>query len=163
MTAPTSQTGKRFIVKLSLTLPLSLAQFDDTARLSFRRQMAVVAGLPAETGWSQVNITVQSARRRRLLEGRVAIAVAITMPNATAANAAATALNTERINAALAAVGLPAAQITSAATVTEMADSPTLVNAAPSASARAAASAHLLLLASLLAMAAAAAGEQPAA
>ena len=140
---------------------MTLAQFNATAQILFRRQMAAVAGLPAETGYTQVNITVQSARRRRLLEGRIAVAVAITMPDAATANAAAAALSIDRINAALAAVGLPAAQITSAAQVTEMGgDSPppSKLSAAPPP--RAAAPVRLLLLASLLAAAAAAAGGQ---
>ncbi len=157
---PPLPTGKTFVVKMSMTLPMTLAQFNATTQLIFRRQMAAVAGLSAETGWTQVNITVQSVRRRRLLEGGIAVAVAITMPDAAAAAAAATALNTDRVNAALAAIGLPAAQITSAAKVTETGGEsqppPSLFSAAPPARAPARAPARLLLLVLLLAAAAAA-------
>jgi hypothetical protein len=159
-TSPPPQTGIKYIVKMSMTLPMTPAQFNTTAQLLFRHQIAVVAGLPAETGWTQVNITIQSARRRRLLEGGVAVAVAITMPSAAAANAAVTSLSTDRVNAALSAVGLPAAQITSAPTVTETGgDTPrpsSLFSAAPPA--RAAAPTRVLLLASLLSVVAASAG-----
>ncbi len=143
-------------MKMSLTLPWTLAQFNATAQLLFRRQMAKVAGLPAETGWTQVNITIQSARRRRLLEGGVAVAVAIIMPDAATAATAAKALSSDRVNAALSAVGLPAAQITSAAAVTETGgDSPPAILSSAPPPARTPAPVRQLLLASLLAVAAA--------
>jgi hypothetical protein len=119
-------TGKTYLVRMSISLPITLAQFNSSAQLLLRRQIAITAGLPAETGWAHVNITVQSLRQRRLLQSGVSVAVTITMPSLAAANAASSALSTpDRLNAALASVGLPPAQITSAPTVTAVSDSPT--------------------------------------
>ena len=111
---------------MSLSLPMTVAQFNNSVQLLLRRQIAVTAGLNAETGWTQVNITVQALRRRRLLDGGVSVAATITLTSAAAASAAASALATpDRLNVALASVGLPPAQITSAPVVTAVASAPT--------------------------------------
>ena len=104
---------------MSLSLPITLVQFNASVQLQLRQQIAVTAGLPVETGWTQVDITVQSLRRRRLLDGNLSLAVTITLTNATAASMAATALGEpDRLNAALASVGLPPVYITSPPVVT---------------------------------------------
>ena len=106
-----------YLLRMSLSLPLTLSQFNASQQLLLRRELAAVAGLPDSTGWTQVsitNITTQSRRRRHLLENAISVAVAISLASAAAAAAAAAALSSPgALNAAFASVGLPPAQITS--------------------------------------------------
>jgi hypothetical protein len=107
---------------MSLSIQLTLEQFNSSAQLLLRRQIAAVAGLSADNGWTFV--TVQAISRRRLLQSGVSVAVTITMSSLAAADAAVSALSApDLLNNALASVGLPPAQITSAPTVTAVVNS----------------------------------------
>lgn len=102
---------------MSLSLPIPLSKFNASIQILLRQQIAVAADLNADYGWALVNMTVQALHRRLLYDG-VSVDVTITLTNATAANATATALATpDRLNEALASVGLPPATITSAPAV----------------------------------------------
>jgi hypothetical protein len=94
----------QYVVRLVLSLSLTRAQFNATAQLRFREQMAVAAGLGRGDA-GRVDLVINDAARR-LLAG-LAINVSISMDNATAANAAAAGLTETAINKALSAVGLP--------------------------------------------------------
>ena len=105
-----------YLLRMSLSLPLTLSQFNASQQLLLRRELAAVAGLPDSTGWTQVsitNITTQSRRRRHLLENAISVAVAISLASAAAAAAAAALSSPGALNAAFASVGLPPALITS--------------------------------------------------
>ena len=92
---------------------MALADFNASLQQTFKEQMAVAAGL-ARADSGRVTLAVRGARRR-LLAGGVALDVIINMPDATSANAATSSLSQSRINTLLAAAGLPAATVTSAA------------------------------------------------
>jgi hypothetical protein len=97
-----------FVVRLALSLPLTRAQFNATAQLRFREQMAVAAGL-TKGGAGRVNITItDAAGARRLLAGGVVVNVSISMDSVAAAQTASAGLTVANINKALADVGLPA-------------------------------------------------------
>jgi hypothetical protein len=98
---------------ISLTLPISLADFNTSVQQTFKETMAVAAGLTKADSW-RVTLTVRSARRA----GGVAINVVIDMPNSALANAAVSSLSQGKINTLLTAAGLPTAIVTSAAAVT---------------------------------------------
>ena len=133
---------------MSLSLPMTLLEFNTTEQLLFREVLASVSG----TSVSQVNITSiiqintstantsisnnvtgQTAHSRRLLDRAISVAIAISLPSAAAAAAAAAALvYPGGLNAALASVGLPPSQITSIPVIV-------VVNPASSSAARGAA------------------------
>lgn len=104
----------QFVVRLALLLPMTRAQFDATAQLLFRRQIAVAAGMQ-QSDAGRVALAIGDGRRR-LLAG-VAVNVTISMANASAAQAASGMLTQASINAALQAVGLPQATLLSPPTV----------------------------------------------
>jgi hypothetical protein len=72
--------------------------------------MAVTAGL-AKSAASAVTLTIKAANIRR--SGNIDVNVSISMPNATAAQAAVARLTQTNINLAFQAVGLPSATVTS--------------------------------------------------
>ena len=91
---------------------MTIAQFNSSTQLLLRQQIAITAGLPA-TAWTQVNITIYAAQRRRMLTGGVVVDVTIAFSGAAAAESAASAFaSSALLDAALASVGLPPAQIT---------------------------------------------------
>ena len=97
---------------------MTIAQFNSSTQLLLRQQIAITAGLPA-TAWTQVNITIYAAQRRRMLTGGVVVDVTIAFSGAAAAESAASAFaSSALLDAALASVGLPPAQITSTQLVT---------------------------------------------
>ena len=105
-----------YMVRMSLSLPITLSQFNASSQRLLRQQIAATAGLNAETGWTQVNINVQSLR---LIDPAVIVDVTIACTDSTAANTAAMAFSSpDRLNAALASVGLPPVYITSPPVVT---------------------------------------------
>ncbi len=97
----------QYVVRLALSLPITREQFNATAQLRFREQMAVAAGMEKGAA-GRVNITIADAAAgaRRLLAGLV-VNVSISMDNATAAQKASAGLTESAINAAMTAVGLP--------------------------------------------------------
>ena len=96
-----------FVVRLALSLPLTRAQFNATAQLRFREQMAVAAGM-AKGDAGRVNITISDAAgARRLLAAGIVVNVSISMDSAAAAKTASSGLTEAAINKALVAVGLP--------------------------------------------------------
>jgi hypothetical protein len=96
-----------FVVRLALLLPLTRAQFNATAQLRFREQMAVAAKM-AKGDAGRVNITISDAAgARRLLAAGIVVNVSISMDNAAAAKTASSVLTEAEINKALVAVGLP--------------------------------------------------------
>ena len=74
-------------VKLSLTLPIALADFNASVQQTFKEQMALAAGLPKADSW-RVTLAVRAARRRLLAGASVAVDVVINVPDATTARAA---------------------------------------------------------------------------
>jgi lysozyme family protein len=98
-------------VKLSLTLPIALADFNASVQQTFKEQMALAAGLPKADSW-RVTLAVRAARRRLLAGAGVSVDVVINMPDATTARAAVSSLSQSKINTQLAAAGLPAATVT---------------------------------------------------
>jgi hypothetical protein len=96
-----------FVVRLSLSLPLTLDQFHATVQLRFREQMAVAAGL-AKTDAGRVNLTItKAAGARRLLASGLVVNVSICMDSAAAAQTASTGLTLTAINKALTDGDLP--------------------------------------------------------
>ena len=98
---------------MSLTLPMTLAEFNSSVRQTFQEVIAVAAGLTKGDA-NRVEVTVKAARRR-LLESAVALDVIVNMPDDASAKKATGSLTKDAINAGLASAGLPSATITSAA------------------------------------------------
>ena len=113
-TTATAPSGAgAYQVKLSLTLATTLAAFNDTVQRAFKTQMALAAGLAA-ADYTRVQLAIRGGRR--LLDGgSIVVDVTIAMPDAASANKAVADLTTDKINAQLAAAGLPAATVTSPA------------------------------------------------
>ena len=110
----THSTPLNVIVRLSLSLPMSLADFNASMQRAFKESMAAAAGV----GLDGITLTVRDGSlSRRLLEPSIGVDVAIRVPDGQDAKLVATLLTAERINVELASVGLPAAIITSAAAV----------------------------------------------
>ena len=110
----TLSTPLNVIVRLSLSLPMSLADFNASMQRAFKESMAAAAGV----GLDGITLTVRDGSlSRRLLEPSIGVDVAIRVPDGQDAKLVATLLTAERINVELASVGLPAATITSAAAV----------------------------------------------
>jgi hypothetical protein len=104
-------------VKISLTLPISLADFNASAQRAVAESLAVAAGLPRADAW-RVALSFRAARRRLLAAGGgVAVDAVLSMPNAAAAGRAVASLTQAGINAQLRAAGLPDATVTSPAVV----------------------------------------------
>ncbi len=106
-------------VKLSVSLPMTRASFNDSVQQSFKEVMAVAAGL-ARSDSGRVTLVVRDGGRRLLpvFASSVGVDVTIGMPDAASAKLAAASLTADRINSGLAGVGLPAATITTPAAVT---------------------------------------------
>jgi hypothetical protein len=95
---------------------MKLTDFNSTVQQAFKEAMAVAAGLPSnDTGC--VTLKIYESSRRILSVPKVEVDVTISMQDGNMAELAALSLTNERINAGLAAMGLPAATITSAVTV----------------------------------------------
>jgi hypothetical protein len=97
-------------VKLSLTMPMSLADFNSNVQHTLRETLAVAAGLTKPDAW-RVGLTARAARRR-LLAAAVAVDVVISMPDTASASKAVASLTQDSINKGLVAAGLPAATVT---------------------------------------------------
>ena len=102
-------------VKLSVSLPMTLAAFNSSMQQAFKEVMALAAGL-ARGDSGRVSLVVRDGGRR-LLASSVGVDVTISMPDAASAKLAVASLSQERINSGLATVGLPPATITSAPAV----------------------------------------------
>jgi hypothetical protein len=102
-------------VLLSLTLPIPLSAFNASVQQSLKEVLAVAAGLTRADS-ARVALTARASRRRLLASGGVAVDAAVSMPDAAAASRAVAGLTADRINAGLAAAGLPPATIPAPAT-----------------------------------------------
>jgi len=103
-----------FVVTMAVSLPFTLAEFDDTKQAGFRSVIANVANVKlADVAIASIaSINTDASRRRRLLASALRIDLRI---NAASSNAAgqlgATLSNASTLNTALAAAGLPAATV----------------------------------------------------
>ena len=111
-----AQVTSQFQVKLSLLFQVSLAAFTDSTKQTLKEQMAVTAGL-TKADASRVSLSLRAARRRQLLAESVAVDVTINMPDAASASKAAGQLTPAAISTALSSANLPAATVTTQATV----------------------------------------------
>jgi hypothetical protein len=102
-------------VKLSVSLPMTLAAFNSSVQQTFKEVMAVAAGL-ARSDSGRVALAMRDGGRR-LLAASVGVDVTISMPDAASAKAAVAALTADKINSGLAGAGLPRATITTPAAV----------------------------------------------
>ena len=116
-TTQTVQQNRIFLVRLSLAIPLSEAEFaNSTLQQIFRVKMAVAAGLTKEDG-DKVSLAVQSSQRRRLMGTNITVDVTIIMPNENAATLSVSRLTIENINAPLVSGGLPQASLVRSPTI----------------------------------------------
>jgi hypothetical protein len=111
-----------FKVKLSLTIPMSLAAFNSSIQQTFKEVIAVASGL-TKADANRVEVSARAARRR-LLQSAMALDVTVNMPDASSAKKATEMLTKDTINTGLAAAGLPPATITSAAVQSSAAATP---------------------------------------
>ena len=142
-----------YSVRLSLVLNTTLAQFDAVAQQRLRAQIAVAAGLTA-AGAGSVGLSVQAAGRRRLLAGTgIQVNVTVAANSSAVASTIASQLTQASISNALLAAGLPAATVTSPATVVSATVVPvgSMSSASPGRAAFAAAATAAALLCGLIA------------
>lgn len=116
---PAPSVTSSFKVKLSLTLPMALADFNSSVKQRLQEVLAVASGL-TKADANRVELTARAARRR-LLASSMALDVVVNMPDEATAKAATAALTKDTINSGLAAAGLPPATITSAAAMSSRA------------------------------------------
>jgi len=103
------------VVAIVLGLPMSVDDFTDDKKLSFRKAIADAAGV----GLSKVRIaSIRAAgRRRQLLAESIEVEVEVAAADGNAANAVANNLTPDKINAKLQEAGLPQVAILRAAKV----------------------------------------------
>jgi hypothetical protein len=105
-----------YMVNLTLSMPIAVANFNASVRVAVRQALAVAAGMQ-KTDYARVVMTyVATTSIRRLLADGVSISATLNMPDAASATKAATLLTAANINSGLQAAGLPSATITKAPT-----------------------------------------------
>mmetsp|Transcript_60976 Transcript_60976/g.139462 ORF Transcript_60976/g.139462 Transcript_60976/m.139462 type:complete len:343 (-) Transcript_60976:73-1101(-) len=114
-------TPTEVFVEMSVTVPLTIAEFTDAKKTSFRKGVANSAG----TAIDKVEITEVKAadrRRRMLLETSISVDFRVKVTEAKATELKSSgALSEAKLNEKLKAEGLPAVTVTKAATVTKSA------------------------------------------
>ena len=120
--AAASESGMgAYLVRFSLLLNITLSAFP-TFEPALREQLALAVGLTRAEA-TCVSLSFLAARRGQLpppAAGAIAVDVTISLLDAASAARAAASLTVAAIDAALASVGLPAAIITSSATVSTL-------------------------------------------
>lgn len=102
------------VVRLVLSLPLAVADFDDSMQVKFKDALAKVAGSSKD----DVSLSVSTGgSRRHMLAETTTVAVSIKAADRGAATTMADKLTADNINAKLAESGLPAASILEPAAV----------------------------------------------
>jgi len=100
---PLSASAVSYIVKLSLSLPLSKADFDAEKQAKFKESIARAAGAPPADVEID-NIEALSSARRRLLASGIRIDVSVKAKDKAAADVMSAGLTTGNINAELSKV-----------------------------------------------------------
>ena len=106
--SPSTSEMKPFVVKLVLTLPLSLNAFTNDRQIDFKASLAAAAGVAAK------DVTINGIRRvitRRVLSESVRVDVSIKAADKGAADTIVGGLTALRINKELAKVDLPAVAV----------------------------------------------------
>jgi len=119
-TVPVQETPSAFVVTMAVSLPFTLAEFDETKQTAFRGVIANVAGVKL-TDVAIAGISSSSAvARRRLLAPALRIDLRVNAASSSAAGQMGSSLsNPATLNNALSAAGLPAATILVAAATTQ--------------------------------------------
>jgi hypothetical protein len=110
-----TETG--YVVKLVLSLPLAKSEFTEDKQSKFRQSIATAAGSKSADVTIDAIDTILTSVGRRLLSELVLVHITITAADVEGADAIASSLTTDRINAALENAGLPKATIKQAPTV----------------------------------------------
>ena len=108
--SPPTTSVSTHVVQLSLSLPLSTADFDDAKQAKFKESIARAAGVsPADVTID--NVETLSAARRRLLVSSIRIDVSVKAKDKAAADAMGAELTAGNINVELSKAGLPQAEV----------------------------------------------------
>ena len=102
-----------YVVKMAVSLPMTIQQFNDNEQLKFKQSVALAAGVSsADVSIDRiVDMNSGTAVLRRLLATGIRVDTSTKAPTEIAANAISTSLTVNRLNSALVAAGLPAAAI----------------------------------------------------
>jgi len=122
-----STTAKKFVVKFTVSLPYSMADFTADKQTKFKEAVASAAGGGATK--DDVTLKITEARRRA---GKINVEVTIKVATKEAANTMAAAITADKLNEKLKAAGLEEATMVSKPTVAEAGAA--LSNARPAAS-----------------------------
>merc|ERR1712167_2456 len=122
-----STTAKKFVVKFTVSLPYSKADFTADKQTKFKEAVASAAG--GEATKDDVTLKITEARRRA---GKINVEVTIKVATKEAANAMAAEITADKLNEKLKAAGLEEATMVSKPTVAEAGAA--LSNARPAAS-----------------------------
>ena len=115
-----------FVIKMSVTLPMSRDDFDASAQTAFRESVALAAGVSsADVRIVRILDVDGGAVRRRLLTAGISVETSVQAASESVASAITTSLTAETLNSALAAAGLPPATILQAPAFAEPASSVT--------------------------------------
>merc|ERR1712100_199734 len=100
-----STTAKKFVVKFTVSLPYSMADFTADKQTKFKKAVASAAGGGATK--DDVTLKITEARRRA---GKINVEVTIKVATKEAANTMAAAITADKLNEKLKAAGLEAPQ-----------------------------------------------------
>jgi hypothetical protein len=100
-----------YVVKMAVSLPLTIQQFNSNEQLKFKQSVALAAGVSsADVSIDRiVDMNSGTVVLRRLLATGIRVDTSTKAPTEIAANAISTGLTVNRLNSALVAAGLPAA------------------------------------------------------
>jgi hypothetical protein len=93
----------RFVATLAYSSP---AAFTDALRVLYRKGVVAAMGMDPEREYARVSLSVAAARRRRLLEGTIAVTTAVALDSQAAAASAAAAVNETSLRQAVARYGM---------------------------------------------------------
>jgi len=121
--SPPATSVATHVVRLSLSLPISKAEFNLEKQAKFKESIARAAGAsPADVAID--NIEALSAGRRRLLASGVRIDVSVKAKDKAATDAMSAGLTAVNINAELSKAGLPQAEVLVKASTTAVSSDP---------------------------------------
>ena len=93
----------RFVATLAYSSP---AAFTDALRVLYRKGVVAAMGMDPEREYARVSLSVAAARRRRQLEGTIAVTTAVALDSQAAAASAAAAVNETSLRQAVARYGM---------------------------------------------------------